>query len=80
VTDIAEQVKDETGDDVSFIHMEIFEDNQFDKGPREQVEAFGLPSEPWLFVFDADGRISTAIEGAFSADELRAAIDDAKAG
>ena len=75
VVDITEEVKAETEEDVAFIHMEIFKDNQFDKGPRPQVEAFNLPTEPWLFVVDEDGVISTAIEGAFSANELREAID-----
>ena len=74
VVDIAEQVKEETDADVAFIHMEIFEDNQFDKGPRPQVEAYNLPTEPWVFVVDADGKVDTAIEGAFSADELREAV------
>jgi hypothetical protein len=74
VVDIAEQVKRDRGEDAAFIHMEIYEDN---KPPRlrPQVEAFGLPTEPWLFVIDCEGRIDTRIEGAFSATELEAAID-----
>ena len=74
VVDIAEQVKRDRGDDAAFIHMEIYEDN---KPPRlrPQVEAYGLPTEPWLYVIDCDGRIDTRIEGAFSAAELEAAID-----
>ena len=76
VVDIAEQVKAERGDDAAFIHMEIYEDNSFDKGLREQVKAFGLPTEPWLFVIDENGRIQTALEGAYSADELNKALDE----
>ena len=75
VVDIAEQVKEQTDADVAFIHMEIFQDNKFDKGPRRQVQAYNLPTEPWVFVFDEDGKVSTAIEGAFSADELAEAVD-----
>lgn len=75
VVDIAEQVKDETEADVSFIHMEIFKNNEFDpENRRPQVVAYNLFSEPWLFVIDDEGRISTAIEGAFGPDELREAI------
>ena len=74
VVDIAEQVKERTDADVSFIHMEIFEDNQFDKGPREQVQAYNLPTEPWLFVVDSKGTIDTVFEGPFSADELEEAV------
>jgi hypothetical protein len=76
VVDVAEQVKADHGDDVAFIHQEIYQDNVFDpKGLRPQVEAYGLPTEPWLFVIDEDGRIQTSIEGAFSADELEQAVE-----
>ena len=75
VVDIAEQVKSERGDQAAFIMQEIYKDNQVDKGLREQVRAYNLPSEPWLFVLDSDGKISTAIEGAFSEGELNAALD-----
>jgi hypothetical protein len=76
VVDIAEQVKSERGDEAAFIMQEIYKDNQVDKGLREQVKAYNLPSEPWLFVLDSDGKISTAIEGAFSEGELNAALDE----
>jgi hypothetical protein len=75
VVDVTEEVKSEYGDKAAFIHQEIYEDNQIDKGLRPQVEAYGLPTEPWLFVLDEDGRVSTEIEGAFSADELRQALE-----
>ena len=74
VVDIAEQVKSEHGDQVAFIHMEIFEDNDANKGPRPQFSAFGLQTEPWLFVVDREGRVTEAIEGAFSARELEQAV------
>lgn len=77
VADITEEVKNERPDDAAYIHMEIYNDNDPNKGPRPQVKAFNLPSEPWLFVIDADGKVSTAIEGAFSKAELEAAIDKA---
>ncbi|MEO7196851.1 MAG: hypothetical protein ABIZ50_00080 [Solirubrobacterales bacterium] len=77
VVDIAEQVKNERPDDAAFIHMEIYEDNDPNKGPRQQVLDFGMQSEPWLFVIGADGKVSTRIEGAFSEAELNAAIDKA---
>jgi hypothetical protein len=76
VVDIAEEVKSERPDDAAYIHMEIYNDNDPNKGPRPQVEDFNLPSEPWLFVIDADGEVSTAIEGAFSKQELEAALDE----
>jgi hypothetical protein len=79
VVDIAEEVKSERPDDAAYVHMEIYNDNDPNKGPRPQVEDFNLPSEPWLFVIDADGKVSTAIEGAFSKQELEDALDEAAA-
>ena len=75
VVDIAEQVKAERGDEAAFIMQEIYKDNMVDKGLREQVKTYRLPSEPWLFVIGTDGKISTEIEGAFSEGELNAALD-----
>jgi hypothetical protein len=37
-----------------------------------------LQTEPWPFVFDASGRISARIEGAFSVADLEAAIAKAQ--
>jgi len=75
VVDVAEQVKAEYGDEAEFIHMEIYEDNVPDpKNLRPQVRAYGLPTEPWLFVIDKEGEVTTRIEGAFSASELEDAL------
>jgi hypothetical protein len=76
VVDIAEDVKhtDPDAKDVDFIHMEVYNKNDANKGYRPQLTAFHLQTEPWLFVFDKSGRISTRIEGAFSKEELQAAI------
>ena len=75
VVDVSEQVKAEYGDEVAFIHQEIFEDNDINKGLQEQVREFGLPTEPWVYVIDADGKVSTAIEGAYSVSELEQAVE-----
>jgi hypothetical protein len=77
VVDVAEQVKASSGDDVEFIHMEVFQDNRIDKGIRPQMAAFNLQSEPWLFVFDGSGKVAARIEGAFSERELEQAISKA---
>jgi hypothetical protein len=80
VVDIAEQVKAERGDDAQFIHMEIYRGNSIDKGFRPQVAAYGLPTEPWLFAIDSQGKVAARLEGAFSADELERALDKATQG
>ena len=75
VVDATEQVKRDHGDDAAFIYSEIYRDNDPNKGLREPVRAFNLPTEPWLFVIDDKGRIDTRIEGAFSVAELEAALE-----
>ncbi len=79
VVDIAEEVKSERGQEAAFILQEIYKDNVVEKGLRPQVEAYGLPTEPWLFVIGADGKVHTSIEGAFSKGELEAALDEVSA-
>ena len=74
VVDVEAQVQAEMKDEAEYIHMEIFKENDPNKGVRPQVSAFGLPSEPWLFVIDSDGVIQTRIEGAFGLGELREAV------
>ena len=74
VVDVAEQVKREFGDRVAFIHQEVYVDNEINKGVRPQMRAYGLPSEPWLFVIDRGGKVSTVIEGAFGVSELEDAV------
>jgi hypothetical protein len=80
VVDVAEQLKESYGDQVEFIHMEIFQDNDPNKGVRPQVRAFRLPSEPWLFVVDGEGVVSDAVEGAFGIDRMTEALERVTAG
>ena len=40
------------------------------------VEAFGLLSEPYVYVVDADGTVTAAFEIIFSDEEVEAAIAD----
>ncbi len=74
VVDVAEQVKRDHGDEVAFIHQEVYLDNDLSKGLRPPLKAYRLESEPWLYVIDREGKVSTVIEGAYSVDELEAAV------
>jgi hypothetical protein len=74
VVDIAEQVRSENGKGVTFIQQEIYQDNDANKPVRPQVAAWRLPTEPWAFVVDRHGRISSRFEGVFSAGELARAV------
>jgi hypothetical protein len=88
VVDIAYQLQADYGDQVEFIHMEIWKDNQIKTGClegqrrpsecfRPQVLRWRLPSEPWAFAVDRNGRIGARLEGAFSARELEHAVNAA---
>jgi hypothetical protein len=74
VVDIAEQVRAEHGNGVPFIQNEIYVDNNPSKGPRPQVRAYHLPSEPWTFVIDRHGKIAARFESVFSVGELARAV------
>jgi hypothetical protein len=80
VVDVALQLKAAYGDEVAFIHNEVYVDNDPGKGLRPQLRAFGLTTEPWLFAIDRRGRIAARLEGAFGFDEFRAAIEAARDG
>jgi hypothetical protein len=74
VVDVAEQVEHETGDGVDFIHMEVYNHNNASDGLRPQMRAFGLLTEPWVFVIDRKGIVRARIQGAFDATELTSAV------
>jgi hypothetical protein len=46
--------------------------------PVPAVDAFGILSEPWLYVVDKTGTITASFEGVFSEQELRGALDKVK--
>ncbi len=50
------------------------------KGFRPQVAAYKLPTEPWVFAIDRNGRVAARLEGAYSVTELDAAVDKAVKG
>ena len=77
VVDIAAQLKSRYGDRVQFIHQEVYKDNDVNKGLRPPLERFHLPTEPWLFVVDANGRITARLEGSFGVRAFDRAIQSA---
>lgn len=77
VTDEMLQMKAKYGDRMTFIHQEVYEDNDPNKGLRDPLKAFKLPSEPWLFTVDADGRIAARLEGSIGHDDFEHAIQAA---
>ena len=64
---------------VSFVHVEPYD---LDKIPDELVPVdamleWKLPSEPWVFVMDAKGKVVGKYEGVLGDDELRRDLDAA---
>jgi hypothetical protein len=74
VVDVVDEVQAKVGDKVSFIHQEVYQDNEINKGLRPQLQTYRLQTEPWTFVIDKNGVISTRFEGAFSPAELERAV------
>jgi hypothetical protein len=74
VVDVVDEVQAKVGDKVSFIHQEVYQDNTINKGLRPQLVTYRLQTEPWTFVIDKNGVISTRFEGAFSPGELERAV------
>ena len=64
-------------DEISGIHVEVFENPQEPSrlAESEAFAAWRLPSEPWVFVIDRDGRIRYSFEGAVTEAELRSAVE-----
>ena len=59
---------------IRFMHVEIYEGNDPSAGPNRWVREWRLPSEPWVFVVDANGIIRAKFEGAVSEEELVRAV------
>lgn len=64
---------------VEFVHVDIYQDlRSSDVSPT--VQAWGLPSEPWLYGVDASGTITGRLDGAFAQDEMQALLDQLATG
>ena len=75
VVDVVEEVARRLdGENVRFIHVEVYEDNDPAKGFNPWLQEWKLPTEPWTFLVGADGRIAARFEGTVSVNELEAAV------
>ena len=80
VVDVATQLEAQYRDRVTFIHEEVYKDNDLKKGYRPQLRAFHLQTEPWLFTFTKGGRVASRLEGSFGVNAFKRALDSALAG
>jgi hypothetical protein len=75
VVDVVEEVSRRfEGENVRFIHVEVFEDNDPAKGFNRWMREWNLPTEPWTFLVGADGKIAARFEGTVSVLELEEAV------
>jgi hypothetical protein len=60
--------------DVTYIHSEIYKGLKPDTPPVDALTEWGLPSEPWVFIVDSQGKLVQKYEVAFSPNELKAEL------
>jgi hypothetical protein len=64
--------------DANYLHVEIYENLDAetfeDLRISGAVSAWGLPSEPWVFVMDSQGTVSSRFEGALGEGEIEEAL------
>ena len=78
VTDVALQLKAKYGDKIEFIHQEVYVDNDPNAGAaRRRWRRSTCATEPWLFVVDADGKITARLEGSFGLTAFENALKTA---
>ena len=74
VTDIVVSLQQQFANRITFIHEEVYADNQPSKGLRPQLKAFHLETEPWLFTVNRNGVVSARLEGAFGVHAVSRAL------
>ena len=78
--DVISQVKGKYQDRANFIHVEVFEDPHLIEGGRPMggtvpaVKEWNLPTEPWTFIIDGEGRVRAKFEQLTTAQEIEAAL------
>ena len=78
--EIVSQVKEKFSDRANFIHVEVFENPHLIEGNRPTgglapaVNEWNLPSEPWTFIIDKQGKVHAKFEQFTTAEEIEAAL------
>ncbi|MCZ7535416.1 MAG: hypothetical protein M5T61_05365 [Acidimicrobiia bacterium] len=74
VLDVLMPIAEEHSAEIDTVHVEIYRDLTGERS-APTVEAWNLPSEPWVYGVDATGRITARVDGAFDATEIRSVYD-----
>jgi hypothetical protein len=80
---IIKDIKDDYKDQANFIHVEVYENpDEIEGDPINNgkvapaLTEWGLPSEPWTFIVDRNGRIHSKFEAFTTREELEASLND----
>lgn len=80
--DVVKDLKNTYGREANFIHVEVY-DNPIETHPDfsnarivPTMTEWGLPTEPWTFVIDAEGKVAAKFEAFATKDELDEALRD----
>ena len=75
VVDVVEEVQHRLdGENVRFIHVEVYKDNDPALGYDEWMGEWNLRTEPWTFLVGSNGKIVDRFEGTVSVNELETAV------
>jgi hypothetical protein len=86
--EVVKSVAADYADAVGFVNVEPYRLHMTPNGLQPELDAagnlqpvaaavdYGIPSEPYLFVIDAEGDVFATFEGVVADDELRAALDE----
>ncbi len=77
-TDIVKAAVASRGD-VDVVHVEPFDIAQAQQGVKVPIEAlaeWGIVTEPWVFVVDAEGKVVRSFEGILGQEELILALEE----
>jgi hypothetical protein len=81
---VIKQLQEQFADRVNFIHVEVYPypfGEAFQAGRRVRaMDEWGLRTEPWTFLVDADGTIQARYEGGITFAELEPALTQLAAG
>ena len=78
--EVLSEVKERHAGSANFIHVEVFDSPHKIEGdlskahPVPSVAEWGLPTEPWTFIVDRDGRVASKFEAFTTGEELEEAL------
>lgn len=77
--DIVHELRETWGEQVNMIHVEVYSGLpnpvSNDWALADAMTAFGVTTEPWLYLIDADGVVQYRVEGLFTYEEINTQIE-----